>query len=101
MTDRTTINMDNGTLHTRIVGVEHTVAANNQRLTTLEAWQRQTEIGEAKRGEQWSTLQRDLGTLTKSIGEVQGTLRWIGRTIIGAIILAIMAFLIRGGFSPN
>lgn len=90
--------MDNSDLQTRIVGVEHTVAANNQRLTALEAWQRQQEIGEAKRGEQWSTLQRDMETITKSIGEVQGTLRWIGRTIIGAIILAIAAFMIAGGF---
>lgn len=90
-------NMD-GDLRTRVVGVEHTVAANNQRLTALEAWQRQQEIGEAKRGEQWVTLQRDMETITKSIGEVQGTLRWIGRTIIGAIILAIVGFLVAGGF---
>lgn len=92
--------MDNSDLRSRIVGVEHTIAANNQRLTTLEAWQRQQEIGDAKRGEQWTVLQRDMETITKSISEVQGTLRWIGRTIIGAIILAVMAFLIRGGFAP-
>lgn len=99
MTDRAT-DMDNSDLRTRIVGVEHTVQANNQRLTALESWQRQSEIGEAKRGEQWATLQRDMGDINKSISEVQGTLRWIGRTIIGAIILAIMAFMIRGGFAP-
>lgn len=59
-----------GDLRTRIVGVEHTVQANNQRLTALEAWQRQTEIGEAKQGEQWSTLQRDMENVAKSISEV-------------------------------
>jgi len=89
-----------GDLRSRIVSVEHTVQANNQRLTTLEAWQRQSEIGEAKRGEQWVALQHDFVDIKKSIGEVQGTLRWIGRTIIGAIIVAFMAFLIRGGFAP-
>lgn len=89
-----------GDLRTRIVGVEHTVAGNNQRLTALEAWQRQQEIGDAKRGEQWTTLQRDMETITKSIGEVQGTLRWIGRTIIGAILVAAVAFMIKGGFAP-
>jgi hypothetical protein len=93
--------MDNSDLRTRIVGVEHTIAANNQRLTSLETWQRQSEIGEAKRGEQWATLQRDMGTITDRIGEVQGTLKWIGRTIIGGIIIAIMAFLVGGGFSPG
>jgi hypothetical protein len=98
MTDRAT-DMD-GDLRSRMVSVEHTVQGNSQRLTALEAWQRQSEIGEAKRGEQWATLQRDLGALTTSISEVQGTLRWIGRTIIGGIILAILAFMIRGGFAP-
>ena len=92
--------MENGDLRTRLVGVEHTVQGYNQRLTALEAWQRQSEIGEAKRGEQWATLQRDLVDITKSISEVQGTLRWIGRTIIGAILVAIVAFMIRGGFAP-
>jgi hypothetical protein len=97
MTDDT---MDNSDLRTRIVGVEHTVASNNQRLTALEAWQRQQEIGEAKRGEQWGALQKDMESITKSIGEIQGTLRWIARTVIGAIILAAMAFMIKGGFAP-
>jgi hypothetical protein len=92
--------MDNGDLRTRIVGVEHTIASNNQRLTALEAWQRQQEIGEAKRGEQWVTLQRDLETLTKNISEIQGTLRWIGRTIIGAILVAVVAFIVKGGIAP-
>lgn len=87
-------------LRSRVVSLEHMGQGNNQRLTVLEAWQRQTEIGEAKRGEQWMTLQRDLVDITKSIGEVQGTLRWIGRTIIGAIILAAVAFVVGGGMAP-
>lgn len=89
-----------GDLRTRIVGVEHTVAANNQRLTALEAWQRQQEIGDAKRGEQWTALQKDMGSITKSISEIQGTLRWVGRTIIGAILIAIVAFMVKGGLAP-
>lgn len=87
-------------LRSRVVSAEHTIQNNGQRLIALEAWQRQTEIGEAKRGEQWMTLQRDLVDITKSIGEVQGTLRWIGRTIIGAIILAAVAFVVGGGMAP-
>lgn len=87
-------------LRSRMVSAEHTIQGNSQRLTALEAWQRQTEIGEAKRGEQWATLQRDLVSITKSISEVQGTLRWIGRTIIGAILVAAVAFVVRGGIAP-
>jgi hypothetical protein len=87
-------------LRSRVVSAEHTIQSNSQRLTALEAWQRQCEIGEAKRGEQWSTLQRDLVVITKSISEVQGTLRWIGRTIIGAILVAAVAFMVKGGLTP-
>ena len=87
-------------LRSRMVSAEHTIQGNSQRLSALEAWQRQTEIGEAKRGEQWATLQRDLVSITKSISEVQGTLRWIGRTIIGAILVAAVAFVVRGGIAP-
>lgn len=87
-------------LRSRMVSADHTIQGNSQRLTALEAWQRQTEIGEAKRGEQWATLQRDLVSITKSISEVQGTLQWIGRTIIGAILVAAVAFVLRGGIAP-
>lgn len=87
-------------LRSRVVELEHSTQSREARLAALEAWQRQSEIGEAKRGEQWVALQRDFVDIKKSIGEVQGTLRWIGRTIIGAIIVAFMAFLIRGGFAP-
>lgn len=94
------MDMDNSDLRSRMVSAEHTVQANSQRLTALETWQRATEIMEAKKGEQWTTLQRDLANLTTSIGEVQGTLKWIGRTIIGAILVAVVAFMVRGGFAP-
>ena len=87
-------------LRSRVVSLEHQGQANSQRLTALEAWQRQTEIGEAKRGEQWTNLQRDLVSITTSISEIQGTLRWIGRTIIGGMLVAAVAFMIRGGFAP-
>lgn len=89
-----------GDLRSRMVSVEHQGAAYGQRLTALEMWKQQSDISDARKDEQWITLQRDMGSLTKSIGEVQGTLKWIGRTIIGAIILAVVAFMIRGGFAP-
>lgn len=87
-------------LRSRMVSAEHTIQGNTQRIAALEAWQRQSEISEAKRGEQWLGLQRDLISITKSISEIQGTLRWIGRTILGAILVAAVAFMVRGGFAP-
>lgn len=89
-----------GDLRSRMVSVEHARAEHAQRLTALETWKQQSEISDARKDEQWITLHRDLGKLTTSIGEVQGTLKWIGRTIIGGIIVAIMAFIVKGGMSP-
>lgn len=89
-----------GDLRSRMVNVEHQVASHGQRLTALEIWKQQSDVIAARKDEQWITLQRDLGGLTKSIGEVQGTLKWIGRTIIGAIIIAVVTFMIKGGFAP-
>lgn len=88
-----------GDLRSRMVSVEHQAAAHGQRLTALEMWKQQSDVSDARKDEQWITLQRDLGGLTKSIGEVQGTLKWIGRTIIGGIIVAIVAFMVKGGFA--
>jgi hypothetical protein len=32
------------------------------------------------------------------IDEVAGTIKWIGKTILGAILVAIVVFMIAGGF---
>ncbi|WP_287344500.1 hypothetical protein [Mesorhizobium sp.] len=92
--------MDTGDLRSRMVSAEHRGAEHAQRLTALETWKQQSDIADARKDEQWTTLKRDLGSMTTSIGEVQGTLKWIGRTIIGAIIVAVVAFLVKGGFAP-
>ncbi|WP_292210690.1 hypothetical protein [Mesorhizobium sp.] len=92
--------MDTGDLRSRMVSAEHRGAEHAQRLTALETWKQQSDIADARKDEQWIALKNDLSGLKTSVGEVQGTLKWIGRTIIGAIIVAVMAFLIKGGFSP-
>jgi hypothetical protein len=89
-----------GDLRSRMVSVEHRGAEHAQRLVALEAWKQLTDVAEARRSEQWIALKNDMGGLKTSIGEVQGTLKWIGRTIIGAIIVAVVAFMIKGGFAP-
>lgn len=90
-----------GDLRPRMINVEHKSTEHAQRLTALETWKQQTDVADARRSEQWIALKSDMTGLKTSIGEVQGTLRWIGRTIIGAIILAVVAFLIKGGFAPS
>ncbi|RWN31742.1 hypothetical protein [Mesorhizobium sp.] len=87
-------------LRSRMVTVEHKGAEHALRLTALETWKQQSDVSDARKEEQWIALKGDLVGLKTSVGEVQGTLKWIGRTIIGAIIVAVVAFMIKGGFAP-
>ncbi len=97
-------------LRSRMVSVEHTVQGNSQRLTALEAWQRQSEIADARKDEQWRHLDSRFSTLNgkiddvettlgKKIDGVSGTLSWMGKLIIGGIVAGIIAFMIKGGFA--
>lgn len=89
-----------GDLRSRMSNVEHNTTQHAMRITALETWKQQSDVADARKDEQWIALKSDLSGLKTSVGEVQGTLKWIGRTIIGAIIVAVMAFLIKGGFAP-
>ncbi|TPJ70450.1 hypothetical protein [Mesorhizobium sp. B2-6-7] len=90
-----------GDLRSRMVNVEHKGAEHALRLSALETWKQQSDISDARKEEQWKAMNEKIDHVGKGVGEVQGTLKWIGRTIIGAIIVAFMAFLIKGGFAPN
>jgi len=87
-------------LRSRMVSVEHRSAEHAQRIMALETWKQQSDVSEARKDEQWIALKGDMVVLKSSINEVQGTLKWIGRTIIGGIIAAILVFLVKGGFAP-
>lgn len=92
--------MDSGDLRSRMVSVEHGIQANSQRLTTLEAWQRQSDITEARRGEQFKSMDDRFGRIELDLTQISGTLAKIMWLVIGGIIMAMVAFLVRGGFSP-
>lgn len=85
-------------LRSRVVALEQGVLANGQRLTTLEAWQRQRDIDSARHDERWKRMDDKIEAVGAKIDEVAGTLKFIGKTIIGAIVLAVVAFMIAGGF---
>ncbi|MCI5097512.1 MAG: hemolysin XhlA family protein [Rhodobacteraceae bacterium] len=36
---------------------------------------------------------------TKSLDEIRGSLKWVGRLIVGALILAFVAFVVSGGLN--
>nr|WP_284737695.1 hemolysin XhlA family protein [Agrobacterium rosae] len=40
-----------------------------------------------------------MSSIQKSLGKIDGNTSWIIRLIVGGIILAVMTFLVKGGFN--
>lgn len=89
-----------GDLRSRMVSVEHARAEHAQRLTALEVWKQQSDVSDARKEEQWKAMNVKIDHVGKGVNEVQGTLKWIGRTIIGGILAAVLVFMVKGGFAP-
>lgn len=93
-----------GDLRSRVVSVEHRGAAHEQRLTALEAWQRQRDIDSARHDEKWNAMEARIDTrfsgLESSVGDIKSALSRINWLIIGGIITGVVGFLIKGGLSP-
>lgn len=93
-----------GDLRSRMVSVEHQVQGHGQRLSAMEAWQRQRDIDSARHDEKWNAMEARIDTrfsgLEKSVHDIQSSLSRINWLIIGGIITGIVAFLVQGGFSP-
>lgn len=92
-----------GDLRARVVTLEHTSAAKEQRLSALEAWQRQRDIDSARHDEKWNAMEARIDTrfsgLEKSVHDIQSSLSRINWLIIGGIIAGVVGFLIKGGFA--
>lgn len=87
-------------LRSRVVNLEHTAQTNGQRLKSLEDWKTQIDIGEAKRGEQFKSMDQRFERIERDLAEISGTLGRIMWLVITGIIMAMIGFLVRGGFSP-
>ena len=86
-------------MRSRVVALEHKALAVEPRLSSLEAWQRQMDIFNARRDEQFKHLTDSFTTLNKKIDDLNGTLKWAVKVILGAMLAAVVAFMVRGGFS--
>jgi phage shock protein A len=69
-----------------------------ERIKSLEDWRSQRDIADARAEEQRKHLDARFDALQKQIGDLNDTLRWVNRLIIGSILTGIIAFLISGGF---
>lgn len=74
------------------------------RVVALEQWKMQKDVESARHDEKWNAMEHRIdnrfNSLESSIKDVQGSLSWINKLVIGGIITGIIAFLIQGGFSP-
>lgn len=90
-------------IRTRVNALEHTATLHEQRMTALENWRTHSDIYDARREEQMSSfrvsIDKDLTSLKEDISSLAGTLQWITRLLIGGILLGIVAFLMKGGFT--
>lgn len=74
------------------------IASILDRLKHLEDWRSVRDIADARAEEQRKHLDARFDALQKQIADVNDTLRWINRLIIGGILSGIVTFLIAGGF---
>ena len=88
-------------LRSRVVGLEHATQTNNQRLATLETWQRQREIESARNDERWVAMEARIDTrfsgLEYSVKSIMSSLSRINWMIIGGLVAAFVAFVVGGG----
>jgi len=88
-------------LRARVVQLEKSEADKHHRLTDLERWRQEVSIAAAQQSAEWKGMierfNERFNNLENQIGKIAGTLTFLSRTFIGAVILAFVAFLISGG----
>ncbi|HCH71302.1 MAG TPA: hypothetical protein DFK19_02440 [Ochrobactrum sp.] len=89
-------------LRSRVVNLEHTAAANVQRLTSIESRLVKYDIDDARKDEQMKTIQSQITSLDKKFDEktngIASSLKTINMYIIGGISAGIIGFMLKGGF---
>jgi len=88
-------------LRSRVVALEQGITSLVPRVSALEQWQRSKDIAEAGRDAEWRGMidrfNERFSNLETKIGEIAGTLKFLSRTFIGAVILALATFMLNGG----
>lgn len=84
-------------LRSRLNSLERLVTALVSRITTFEAWQRQSEIADARTDEKWKNVDRRFDDLANQIKNISGVLTRIMWIVIGGILAAAVTFIVSGG----
>lgn len=85
-------------LRARVVALEQASVAALQRLSTIEVWQRNSEIAEARKSEQFLAMGERFTRIQGDLDKISATLARIMWLIISGILAGMVGFLIRGGF---
>ena len=86
-------------LRSRVVNLEQQLTGMLPRVVVLEKFQVQSEIADARKDEQWKHMDNRFNDLEKKISGVSDTLAKVVWLIISALILGVVSFMIKGGFS--
>lgn len=87
-------------LRSRVVNLEHQGAARDQRISNLEAWRTQSDIADARKDEQFKNMDARFGRIEMDLTKINGTLAKIMWLVIAGIIMAMVTFMVKGGFAP-
>lgn len=86
-------------LRGRVVELEHKTANNDQRVVALEVWRTQRDIESARHDERWKHMDKRFDDLDGKVGKINDTMTWVARAVVGAILISVVAFMMKGGFS--
>jgi hypothetical protein len=67
------------------------------RVGALESWRVGRDIESARHDERWAHLESRFNRVEKGLTDINATLVWVMRIVIGAVIAAGLALIFRGG----
>jgi predicted nucleic acid-binding Zn-ribbon protein len=76
------------------------ISAAKDRLRELEQHHQDYRVRTAAEAERDKALQSDIANIKDDIKSIKSLGKWALTTFIGAVILAFVAFIVRGGLSP-
>lgn len=77
-------------LRSRVVGLEHSVNTNSQRITVMETWKSAKDISDAVRDTKFEGIKASLDV-------IQGNLSRLMWMVASAFVLAFVGWVISGG----
>ncbi len=70
------------------------------RVVSLEQWRVRRDIDSARHDERWKRMDDKIEVVSKKVDKISSDLSRVLWIILTAVILAIVAFMLKGGFAP-